>query len=354
MNRLAEAVTTLGVDLSSIGQDMFWVSSLAVVLAVGLGFGMARARLCLLAATSKRVFEGDASGLRLQALTVALMSALLVIELVLRVPGVRLPVTAGLTYGVLIGAVLLSVGFIINKGCYLGSVDYIGRGKSKYLFTLLGIFLSELFSVPRLLAFRRSETLTATMSIPLISCLAAALALTAWLTLRSVGAHDIGRRTQGVLVAALCATVLFALLPGWNYGVAISGLARPALVPSGVQQIAGAAVFIGAIIACRLAGQWRLELPTFAGGARCLLGGFVMQTGAQCVPGGSDSWLFWTIPGGGVHGIVAYAVSMQILLGWWWIQRETRRHGAFAELSHRIKAFVKGARPDGKTGQQQS
>ena len=66
------------------------------------------------------------------------------------------------------------------------------------------------------------------------------------------------------------------------------------------------------------------------GSARCLIGGYLMETGAQCVPGGSDSWVFWTIPGGGVHGLIAYAVAVSLLFVWWWAKREMAGRGGAA------------------------
>jgi hypothetical protein len=95
----------------------------------------------------------------------------------------------------------------------------------------------------------------------------------------------------------------------------------------GISQVAGVAVFLGALAAGVLGRMWRLEVPSVVECGRCLVGGFVMQTGAQCIPGGTDSWLLWTIPGGGIHGLIAYAVSLVILLGWWRLEASRKARG---------------------------
>lgn len=40
------------------------------------------------------------------------------------------------------GGVLLGLGALLNGGCYLGSITYLGSGNSNFLFTLVGIALS--------------------------------------------------------------------------------------------------------------------------------------------------------------------------------------------------------------------
>jgi Sulphur transport len=304
-----------------------WSDLATLGLAGCMGFGMGRARLCLLAATHDRVLRRDSEGLRMQALTIALAASLVALTLALGGHGLRLPGGGGRPLAVVAAAVLLAGGFIINDGCYLGSITLIGQGKGQYLFTLAGIFLAERFSAPRLAAVTAREDLLQQASVPVVTVLAGVIGLVAWLWLSRGRRPFFGDRERGVAVAAVAAALLFQLHPGWGYRGAITALALMGPGHLMVLQLAGLAVFAGAVISCWLAGQWRPQRPTLTGGARCLLGGYLMETGAQCVPGGSDTWVFWTIPGGGVHGLIAYAVAVSLLFVWWRARREMAGRG---------------------------
>ena len=305
----------MGSDLATLG------------LAGCLGFGMGGARLCLLAAAQDRVWRKDSEGLRMQALTLALAASLIALTLTLGGHGLRLPGHGGHPLTIAAAAVLLAVGFVINGGCYLGSVTLIGQGKGRYLFTLAGIFLAERFSAPRLAAVDAREGLLQQAAVPASTVLVAVFGLIAWLWLSRGRRPFVGDRERGVAIAAVAAVLLFQLHPGWGYRGAVTALALMGPFHLMVPQLAGLAVFAGAVVGCLLAGQWRPEWPTLAGGARCLIGGYLMETGAQCVPGGSDSWVLWTIPGGGAHGLIAYGVAVSLLFLWAWGRRETSRLG---------------------------
>ncbi len=300
-------------------------AALALLFACGLGFGMGRARLCLVTATHDFVFAADPGGLRLQALAICAMAFLFGSELMLGMHRLPLPM-AGAGVGLVpVGAALLAIGFILNDGCYLGSVSFLGQGKLRYLFTLIGIYLAELISVPRRLMFIERESLVPQMSIPPLATAAAVFAVLAWVALGPKANAGGSQRMWGVIIASVSALLMFSILPGWSYGATIAGLARSGVLDLGLPQLAGVTLFLGAIIASVTSGQWRLELPGLSGVVRCLSGGYIMQTGAQIVPGGTDTWLFWTIPGGGLHGVIAYAVVVPITIAWWWIHRSLTR-----------------------------
>ena len=302
-----------------------------LLCACSLGFGMGRARLCAVDATQTLVVDADTGGLRLQALTISLMTLLLGLQLVLGWHNPPLPSGGSRPDLTLLGAGILAIGFIINDGCYLGSVSFLGQGRIQYAFTLIGIYLAERLSGPRLLMISGNETLAAQMSVPVLAGVAGGLAFLVWLILGRSAKGTLGPRAKGVVIACLSATLIYLILPGWNYGAAIAGLARLGPVALGLKQLAGVALFLGAIVASLAAGQWRFEPPGLVSSIRCLSGGFIMQTGGQMVPGGTDTWLFWTIPGGGLHGLMAYAVVTPILLAWFWAWRHlmrSRRKGA--------------------------
>jgi hypothetical protein len=202
----------------------------------------------------------------------------------------------------------------------------------RYLFTLVGIYFAERFSVPRNLMITGQEAVVPQMSIPVSVAAVTTLAFVAWLFLGRRAKGGLGPRASGVMVACLSATLIFLVLPGWNYGATIAGLARVGPFGLGLTHLSGLALFAGAIVACVTAGQWRIEGLALVASARCLLGGYVMQTGAQLIPGGSDSWLFWTLPGGGLHGLMAYGLVVFFLMAWVWIRQQPVRVGARAEV----------------------
>lgn len=292
----------------------------AILLAAGLGAGLVLARLCLVNAIDDWTARRDAGGLRFQALLIAFGTALFLLELAFDRSGVPVPIAAMGIDRALLGGILLAVGAIVNEGCYLGTVGQIGRGRSRFLFTFLGIFLAEIVAFPleRLLSGR--EMILPVMAAPTVSLAAASMAVLAWLYLPQQQGAAPFARFGGVVIAALCATGLFLLLPAVSYGAVTAALAHPS-AGLGLRPLAGAAIVAGAIAGCALSGQWQLELPDILGSGRCLVGGYVMAVGAKCVPGGSDSWLLWTIPRGGLHGLVAYLAAGAAILLWCQIQQ---------------------------------
>ena len=77
------------------------------------------------------------------------------------------------------------------------------------------------------------------------------------------------------------------------------------------------ALFAGAVASCIAAGQWRPDLPDVRGAARCLGGGFLLESAAHAIPGGNDGLLFWAMPGLAAYGFLAYAVILSVLLLVW-------------------------------------
>lgn len=294
---------------------------LSIVLAAGMGFGLARAGLCLVATTVDLVAKKNPLGCGMQALTISLMGIFLILSTLIRSGSFSAPQTENAILHVLLGASILALGFAINGGCYLGSVAYIGQGKANFLFTLVGIYLADRFSVAAAFGLKAKEIIEplpmATAAWIGALCFMALLALAIyvlrpkWLTAR--------KRIWGATIAVPAAALMLSLHPGWGYGATLAGLAQSGITSFGINQIAGAALFLGAIVSCVMAGLWQFQGLSALGVGRCLAGGIIMETGSQYVPGGSDTWLLWTIPSLGVHGIVAYTVAFILLLSGAWL-----------------------------------
>ena len=301
------------------------VALCAIVLATGLGSGLVLARLCLVNAIDDWTARRDAGGLRFQAGLIAAGSALFLFELVFDRGGVAAPIPAMRIEHALLGGILLAAGAVVNEGCYLGTISQIGRGRSRFLFTFLGLYLAEIVSFPTQLMLSSKEMILPTMVAPTASLLAAGGAILAWLYLPQTQDAVQFDRLAGVAIAAVCAAGLFFLLPGVSYGAVTAALAHPNAAMPGLGPVAGAAIIAGAIAGCALSGRWQPEAPDFLGSGRSLVGGYVMATGAQCVPGGSDNWLLWTIPRGGLHGLVAYLSAGAAVLLWCQTLRHIQR-----------------------------
>ena len=115
------------------------IDGLLLLLTFTLGALLSRVSLCAVAAMQQLVVGRSASGLGrlLLAASGAALSLLLLAGLL---PGsVWLPVDAPLRAGLIAGGALLGLGAMINGGCYLGSVLYLGTGNLNFLFTLAGI-----------------------------------------------------------------------------------------------------------------------------------------------------------------------------------------------------------------------
>ncbi len=106
-------------------------------LAFVLGVLMARTTLCGVANIQPWVDTRKVDGL-LRLLVVACASGLVLLALVQLAPGmVRLPMDTPVMLSVMAGGVLLGVGALVNGGCFLGTVLYIGRGNANLLASAL-------------------------------------------------------------------------------------------------------------------------------------------------------------------------------------------------------------------------
>jgi uncharacterized protein len=287
-----------------------------------LGFGMARTGLCVIACTQDWVHKRDAAGLWLHVLTV---SALAVIALVtISIWHTPIPQSSASLGHLLLGAVGVLVGFVINGGCYFGSVSYLTQGNLNYVGTLIGITLAERYPLPATQAFKAAEALT-TQALPSVSphwgqCLWVVvwvgLVGVAWVKLRSQCAQrpKLIRRVSGVLILILAASLLNVVQPGWNYSITLTHLAFQPFGGWDVTAMAGLMVLLGAIVANLLARHWQLIPITVPRLLRCCVGGMVMDQAAQWIPGGSDAWILWGVPRLAVHGLIAYGVVMALLL----------------------------------------
>lgn len=292
------------------------------LLALALGFGLARISLCAVAAARSLVLQRRA--VPTAGLAVAASAAgMVLLSLSLAWPErTALPADMTVTLRLLVGAVLLGAGALVNGGCYLGSISYLGTGNLNFLFTLAGIALFARWNGAAIPApASPTSGMPRSWTLGLGFATFAAVLLLAWRSARS-GAAGRGFPLRGPWpwrrAAACCgvvAAILFAFDPGWSYGRALEALAnagsRP---PRWHDELPALSLFTGVGASALLAGRFRLVRPQWVRSARCLAGGALMACGASRIPGGNDALLLWSIPGLTLHGLVAYALMLLTLI----------------------------------------
>lgn len=290
-------------------------------LVAGLGWCLARASLCAVAATQEAVLFRRATSLYMQILVVAAAGVVLLALFLWQAAGTRLPASDATLLQVALAAALMAGGALLNGGCYLGSVLYLGRGKGSFLFSLLGIALAARVDLPGYAGVAAHagqalapDTGVLRSAIPVfLVCVAVAVRAA-----RAGCPVGVDARIVHTLLAGILAGALMHQMPGWGYNSALSALGRLGLVPVDTTSVLLAcALFAGAVASCIAAGQWQPEAPTLAGALRCLAGGFVLETAARGIPSGNDGLLLWVMPGLGLYGFLAYGVILLVLVAAW-------------------------------------
>jgi toxin CptA len=224
---------------------------------------------------------------------------------------VWLPGESGAYAAAIAGGLLLGVGALINGGCYLGSVLYLGSGNLNFLLTLVGIVTGN--------AACRYATGSALPAGPVLrmSMGQAWLAGGGGFLLIILLALSRARSRERIVavIAGLLAGLVYARHPGWSYGAVLDAIApgRHAVL-NWVAILSALLLLAGALSGALLAGRFQLQWPATGRSLRCLAGGTIMGVGAAQAHGGNDLLLLWAIPGLTLYGTLAYA-SMLLAIG---------------------------------------
>lgn len=309
-----------------------------VALAFLLGVLMSRTTVCTVACLQQWIHRGRPAGLlRIATLvsgaTVALLGAALLFPVRVTLPG-EMPLSGSLV----LGALLLGAGSVVNGACYLGSVVYLGRGNASFVATLAGL-ASGWFVVSHAL-----EPGAPTLAAPAVSAamagpaavagLAAALVVLATsLVLHRRARPGAGFRAPSLaaaLAAGFTAGLIYARHPDWNYGSVLVAVVEAHERPvEWAMQAAALALLAGAVLGAVHAHRFHFEPPALRSLLRRLAGGALMGAGATLIPGGHDLLLLWSIPGLTLHGVVAYTivaatVAALLAVGRRWSDRSAR------------------------------
>jgi toxin CptA len=292
-----------------------------VVLTAGLGFCMARVSLCAVAAVGAWIRTHRYTGLRALLLAASAAGLVLLASAFIWPDSTLLPVAGASLSIALLGGSLLGIGALLNGGCYLGSVTYLGTGNSNYLFTLLGFAIAArwLNPIPTMLG---ADYVNSRHGFPLLYGLVV-FAIALWLTLRvptstPLQQSRVLRASWPWPLAAVAAGVFAGLIysrhAAWSYTRPIDAFARGHFTPVEAMELwATLALFAGVIVSALWAGNLHWTRPSPLKSMRCLLGGIVMGYGAAMVPGGNDTLLLWAIPGLEIRGFIAYGAMLSVI-----------------------------------------
>ena len=293
-----------------------------IALAFILGFSLGRAATCTVAATGRWVNQGKMDWL-FGLLVVASWAAIVLFLLVEWTGRAHLPLDIKLNGQLLFGAALMGFGAIINRGCFVGTVGYIGTGKFSYILSFVGLGFAlwlaggnglDLFGPTEFLprtAIEQSPAKQVAMGIFAIIAL-----ISLWLVL--VRRH----KTYLALIAiGVCAATIYGTRPEWAYTALLNSfLQGQGLSVGKTIEFAVIALFAGAIFSSWLKDRFRPEWGSWKFALANLTGGFLMGIGASAVPGGNDVLLMWTIPGLTLYGLIAYltmiaTIAVAMLIG---------------------------------------
>lgn len=238
------------------------------------------------------------------------------------------PITASL----ILGAVLLGSGALVNDACLLGTLSRIGHGEVRFLALPAGLALG--FAIADwLVPARVTLPLENGLGMP---TLAGGIVVLAFVAVIGFGIRAMRRGgDQGdfrhwpmwsaMMVLGLTGATLFALAPGWTYadfvhrGVSFRGGMN---AMAGLAAISAAlAMVTGAVCAGLVARTFNYRAPDARGVLRSVAGGTIMAIGIVLVPGGNDAVLLAELPVLTTSGLIGFTIMSGTVTGLLWLQR---------------------------------
>lgn len=285
---------------------------LIIPLAFLLGFSLGRIATCTVAATDRWINQGKLDWLG--GLTVVLSWSGLVLFFLLLYSGrAHIPVDIEIRSSLFVGAIFMGLGALINRGCFLGTIGYIGTGQFSYLLSFVGLGLAmwlagdnmlDLFDpvIPKKRTLIPDDPIKQVVVVGfVIICL-----ISLWLLVMKRNFTMLALLTVGVSAA-----LMFGTRPEWAYAAVLNSLITGQGFSVGMTvEITVITLFIGAIVSSWLKDRFKPTFGTWKLAGSNLIGGFLMGIGASAVPGGNDILLMWTIPGLALYGAIAYLVMI--------------------------------------------
>jgi hypothetical protein len=222
-----------------------------------------------------------------------------------------------------LGAVLLGIGAVVNGACFVGSLWRLGNG-DVHLFGLpVGIVCGDVLG--RMLGWRAAVP-PSRFAHPdgaglLLVTTGALLLVLAWRWLQRQG-PEAARLAATMAAMGAAGSLLFVVLPEWSWVDVVNSRAR-ALVAGDVTGGAGGpsaglraalATLAGAVASGWMMGQLHLRWQGWAAAARSIAGGVLMMLGVGLIPGGNDALLLGAAPAGAISAVVAFVIMNLTIL----------------------------------------
>lgn len=213
-----------------------------------------------------------------------------------------LPAGYALTRWTFVGAALLGLGAVVNRGCVFGTVARLGTGEWAYLATPVGFYLGCLSvdgvfapMAPRSLA-GGSPVLGAPGWVVWIFVAFALMRVAQALrsarpTITQAWSPHVATCLIGITFVAL-----WLLAGAWSYTDVLADLARRMAHSALARVLLALALLAGALAGGWMTGQWRRRPLAARDVLRCLAGGLIMGWGSLLIPGGNDGLVLLGMP----------------------------------------------------------
>jgi len=283
-----------------------------IPLAFILGFALGRVATCTVAATDRWINQGKLDWLG-GLVVVTSWSGLVLFFLLLYSGRAHIPVDIEIQASLFIGAVFMGIGALVNKGCFVGTIGYIGTGQFSYLLSFVGLGLALWLAGDNVLDLfdpvsPKKRTLIPddpVKQVVVIGFVCVCL-FSLWLLFFKRNLSMLA-----LLAVGICAALMFGTRPEWAYAAVLNSLiSGQGLSVGATVEIAVVMLIAGAIVSSWLKDRFKPTLGSWKQAAGNLTGGFLMGIGASAVPGGNDILLMWTIPGLALYGAIAYLVMI--------------------------------------------
>jgi hypothetical protein len=219
-----------------------------------------------------------------------------------------------------LGALLLGCGALINGACMVGSLWRLGNGEAHLLALPFGIVLGD--GLGRALGWRTlppPSRFAHADGAGLLVVAAGALALVlafGWLNRRGQGTRRLART---MVAMGLAGGFLFVALPGWTWAEVVTGASHAIAAGNGPMAGAGframLATLAGALASGWMTGQLHLKWRGWPAVMRSLAGGLLMMLGAGLIPGGNDALLLAAAPAGASSALLAFGLMNLAIYG---------------------------------------
>lgn len=282
--------------------------TLALVLAALMGFAIQRGATCTVAAVDEILTHKRAHRLLAMAeASIWVLGFILLIQAFGGHPNL-MPKGYEISTQLVLGAVLLGLGAVINKACVFGAVAKFGSGEWSYCLTPVGFYLGCLMLKWPAIGYVAAQTIGQS---PVLNAPPSVLILIAvwlcWRLLRLgifIDKTHSNETTRGSLwtphAATLVIGVSFAsllyLVGPWTYTEALADWASHSVMMDTSRVLLFIMLFTGAVCGGWTAGRFKSVPMTMMASMRTLGGGALMGLGSVLIPGGNDGLILTGMP----------------------------------------------------------